>query len=544
MKTRPRRRARALAAGITVLTLVACGGGDDAAAPPTTTTTTSATEACDRTPATTTTVPGPGPTAIAQPAQPTCGPGGSDYEHGSWRISEGGAGNDAWFTFEPVDPRPRRARLAIVMHGYGEYQGYGVLYELIRHTVRHGTVVVFPRWQTGLTSPCPGPFDIEPCVTSAVNGIRGALDHLRADPGRVQPRLDEASYYGFSFGGIVTTNMANRWEELELPEPKVVFLDDPHDGGLDGQGEPAVDDSLAGIPPTTLFQCHVSADGVTGEQGKDGSSCNAIFPLLDHLPADRKDLVLTTPDTHGDPDLPAPHGVCAAPEDLADAYDWNFCWKVWDALRSAAFDDDDDDARSRSGTPPSTGPTASGATAPRSHRSRSGTPPRSTPDGSRDEGRSGAYRGRVRTGDTAPDFELPDETGTMRKLSDLLAEGPVVLFFYPAAMTKGCTQESCHFRDLAGEFAELGAQRVGISADTVEKQQEFATRHSLGYPLLSDRDRSVAAAFGVKRGLPMLPNRRATFVIDRDRTVLEVARSEINMDAHADKALAALRSRS
>jgi peroxiredoxin Q/BCP len=149
----------------------------------------------------------------------------------------------------------------------------------------------------------------------------------------------------------------------------------------------------------------------------------------------------------------------------------------------------------------------------------------------------------VRTGDTAPDFELPDETGTKRRLTDLLADGPVVLFFYPAAMTTGCTRESCHFRDLAGEFADVGAQRVGISADSVEKQHEFATRHSFGYPLLSDPDRTVAAAYGVKRALPMLPNRRATFVIDADQRVLEVVRSEINMDAHADKALAALRRR-
>ena len=149
----------------------------------------------------------------------------------------------------------------------------------------------------------------------------------------------------------------------------------------------------------------------------------------------------------------------------------------------------------------------------------------------------------MRTGDTAPDFELPDETGTKRRLTDLLADGPVVLFFYPAAMTTGCTRESCHFRDLAGEFADVGAQRVGISADSVEKQHEFATRHSFGYPLLSDPDRTVAAAYGVKRALPMLPNRRATFVIDADQRVLEVVRSEINMDAHADKALAALRRR-
>jgi peroxiredoxin Q/BCP len=149
----------------------------------------------------------------------------------------------------------------------------------------------------------------------------------------------------------------------------------------------------------------------------------------------------------------------------------------------------------------------------------------------------------VQQGDLAPDFELPDETGTPRRLTDLLADGPVVLFFYPAAMTAGCTRESCHFRDLAGEFAEVGATRVGISADAVEKQSEFATRHSFGYPLLSDPDRTVAAAYGVKRAVPLLPNKRATFVIDTDRTVLEVIHSEVNMNTHADKALAALRRR-
>jgi hypothetical protein len=330
-----RRTARALAALVLVLALLGCGDDDEEGAPGTTTTS-STVPACEPSP-----TPGaPPPGAVAQPLQPSCGPGGSDYEHGDWRVSEGGTGNDAWFAFEPVDPQPEEAPLAVVMHGYGEYQGYGVLHELIRHTVRHGSVVVFPRWQTSLTSPCPGPFDIEPCVSSAVNGIRGALDHLRSDQGRVRPRLDEASYYGFSFGGIVTTNMANRWEELALPEPKVVFLDDPHDGGLDGPGEPAVDDRLDGIPSTTLFQCHVSADGVTGEAGKERSSCNAIFPMLGHLPAEQKDLVLTTPDAHGEPALGAPHGVCAAPPQGADAYDWGFCWKVWDALRSTAFEDD------------------------------------------------------------------------------------------------------------------------------------------------------------------------------------------------------------
>ena len=147
----------------------------------------------------------------------------------------------------------------------------------------------------------------------------------------------------------------------------------------------------------------------------------------------------------------------------------------------------------------------------------------------------------MQKGDVVPDFTLPDQTGAPRKLSDFLANGPVVLFFYPAAMTYGCTKESCHFRDLAGEFAAVGAQPVGISADTVEKQKLFSDTHSFDYPLLSDTDRTVARQFGVKRGLSVLPNKRATFVIGTDSKVIAVINSEVNMAKHADSALEVLR---
>lgn len=147
----------------------------------------------------------------------------------------------------------------------------------------------------------------------------------------------------------------------------------------------------------------------------------------------------------------------------------------------------------------------------------------------------------LKTGDTAPDFSLLDQTGEKVTLSELLKAGPVVLFFYPKAMTTGCTKESCHFRDLAGEFAELHAQRVGISADTVDKQAAFDSKHTLGYPLLSDPDRAVAAGFGVKRPGPIM-NKRATFVIGADRKILSAMSSERNMDLHADEALTVLRS--
>ncbi|MEV0697525.1 peroxiredoxin [Saccharopolyspora sp. NPDC050389] len=147
----------------------------------------------------------------------------------------------------------------------------------------------------------------------------------------------------------------------------------------------------------------------------------------------------------------------------------------------------------------------------------------------------------MREGDVVADFALTDQRGTERKLSDLVADGPVVLFFYPAAMTTGCTAETCHFRDLATEFAELGAQPVGISTDPVAKQQKFADAHGFGFPLLSDFDGTVARQFGVKRRFGPIPVKRHTFVIDEQRRVLAVIRNEFRMAAHADTALEVLR---
>jgi peroxiredoxin Q/BCP len=147
----------------------------------------------------------------------------------------------------------------------------------------------------------------------------------------------------------------------------------------------------------------------------------------------------------------------------------------------------------------------------------------------------------MRPGDLVASFTLPDQDGTDRSLSTLVADGPVVLFFYPAAMTRGCTTETCHFRDLAAEFAELGAQPVGISTDTVDKQRTFAETNSLGFPLLSDTEGTVADQFGVTRRIGPLPVKRHTFVLGTDRRIVEVIRSEFRMALHADKALDVLR---
>lgn len=147
----------------------------------------------------------------------------------------------------------------------------------------------------------------------------------------------------------------------------------------------------------------------------------------------------------------------------------------------------------------------------------------------------------MQIGDQVADFSLPDQFGSIRSLYEYLDLGPVVLFFYPAAMTKGCTMESCHFRDLKVEFEALGAQRLGISKDSVEKQRRFSDLHEFGYPLLSDASGVVAEQFRVSRSFTLLPVKRWTFVIGTDKRLVGMIKSEVRMDAHADGALDQLR---
>ncbi|ALV45000.1 peroxiredoxin [Arthrobacter alpinus] len=141
-----------------------------------------------------------------------------------------------------------------------------------------------------------------------------------------------------------------------------------------------------------------------------------------------------------------------------------------------------------------------------------------------------------------PDFALPDQHGTLRTLAELTANGPLVIFFYPRAGSGGCTTEACHFRDLQAEFAAAGASIVGISTDAEDVQLQFATKNSLTYPLLSDRNGAVADLFRVRRRLlaKSLPIKRSTFIVDSQGILRFAVSSETNMELHADQALAAL----
>lgn len=149
----------------------------------------------------------------------------------------------------------------------------------------------------------------------------------------------------------------------------------------------------------------------------------------------------------------------------------------------------------------------------------------------------------MQLGSLIEDFELCDQFGQPRRLSEFLVKGPVVLFFYPAAMTRGCTAESCHFRDLGAAFTDVGAQRLGISRDDVEKQHKFSEKYHFDFPLLSDPDGKVAGIFEVKRKFAVTGVKRHTFVIGQDARLLKEIASEFSMSAHADRALGFLAAR-
>jgi peroxiredoxin Q/BCP len=141
-----------------------------------------------------------------------------------------------------------------------------------------------------------------------------------------------------------------------------------------------------------------------------------------------------------------------------------------------------------------------------------------------------------RVGERAPEFELRDQNGAAVRLSGLRENGPVVIFFYPKDDTTGCTKEACRFRDDFARFRQTGAQIVGISSDSEESHQRFATKYSLPYTLLSDPGGRVRKLYGAVGFLGLMPG-RATFVIDREGIVRHVFSSQMKFEEHADEAL-------
>ena len=146
----------------------------------------------------------------------------------------------------------------------------------------------------------------------------------------------------------------------------------------------------------------------------------------------------------------------------------------------------------------------------------------------------------IGVGDKAPDFTLPSQSGEQVRLQDRIAQGVVVLYFYPKDETSGCTREACAFRDSHEVFTDAGAEVIGVSSDSVDKHAAFATHHKLPFTLLSDEGGKVRKAYGVPAALGFIPG-RVTYVIDRDGTVRHVFNSMTNISGHVNDALEVVR---
>jgi peroxiredoxin Q/BCP len=149
----------------------------------------------------------------------------------------------------------------------------------------------------------------------------------------------------------------------------------------------------------------------------------------------------------------------------------------------------------------------------------------------------------LKVGDPAPDFTLTDQDGKAVTLSKVVAQGPVILAFYPKAFTPGCTKQNSNFRDHYAEVADKGAQIFGVSTDSVETQKKFKDEYKLPYALLSDRDGKVAKQYSGTIPVVGLAN-RANFVIGQDGKIARIVEGGDAVDPNAAIAACPLRKKS
>ena len=139
----------------------------------------------------------------------------------------------------------------------------------------------------------------------------------------------------------------------------------------------------------------------------------------------------------------------------------------------------------------------------------------------------------LKAGESAPKFELKNDRGNMTALDDLLSNGPLILYFYPADFTPGCTREACSIRDIHNDIQSVGLQVVGISPQDGDSHTRFRETHDLPFELLCDPEKEVARAYDVD-GPFGVGVRRATFLIDEDGTIRDAVLADVMIGKHAE----------
>jgi peroxiredoxin Q/BCP len=137
----------------------------------------------------------------------------------------------------------------------------------------------------------------------------------------------------------------------------------------------------------------------------------------------------------------------------------------------------------------------------------------------------------LKNGTRAPEFDLEDQHGKRHTLKSLLADGPLILYFYPADFTPGCTKEACSFRDLQKDLVAARLRVVGVSPQDAESHKRFADKHGLNFPLLADPDKKAVKAYDVDGPLGF-GVRRGTYLIGADGIIQDSVLADLRIAEH------------
>jgi len=139
----------------------------------------------------------------------------------------------------------------------------------------------------------------------------------------------------------------------------------------------------------------------------------------------------------------------------------------------------------------------------------------------------------LKPGTEAPEFNASDSDGNEVTLSSLLEDGPLILYFYPADFTPGCTKEACSIRDMHDDILGAGLQVVGVSPQDADSHERFREQHGLPFRLLCDPEKSIVSLYEVD-GPMGFGVRRATYLIGQDRRIVDAIQADIRIDKHND----------
>jgi pimeloyl-ACP methyl ester carboxylesterase len=274
--------------------------------------------------------------AVTGPSQPDSGPGGASYTHNSVNERSYGEGNLQYWLLEPADPKPESAPVVIFSHGWSAMNPH-YYSAWLRHIVRRGNIVIYPRYQGTLRTPPPD------FSSNAIAATATALKQLQTEEGHVRPQLDKVTAVGHSAGGNISASIAARAASKGLPVIKAVMCVEPGKSwGPKGRDIPL--DDVSTMPASTLLLT------VVGDQDNVVKDIDAKRIINESVlvPAANKNLVRMISDEHGEPPLKANHfsptGTVKpgsqnneAGDKGVDALDYFGTWKLFDALEDASI---------------------------------------------------------------------------------------------------------------------------------------------------------------------------------------------------------------